>query len=26
MLYPLAVSCYLIYSSNKLMLITRHLK
>jgi len=25
-LYPLAVSCYLIYSSNKLMLITRHLK
>lgn len=25
-LYPLAVSCYLIYSSNKLMLLTRHLK
>ncbi len=25
-LYPLVVSCYLIYSSNKLMLITRHLK
>lgn len=25
-LYPLAVSCYLIYSANKLMLLTRHIK